>query len=73
MGVPTNRLARLYLKPEKWVPAMGWPPMKVKPYCSARGKHRLQISCLTPQQSMTRASFDTYRALASSHAALPSG
>ena len=73
MGAPAKRFARLYLKPENWEPAMGCPPTKVKPYRSARGKHRLQTSRLMPQQSMTSASLDTRGAFFSSQSAQPPG
>ena len=53
MGAPWNRLARAYLKPELWVPAMGWPPRKVTPFSRAAGKQAAHTTRLVPQQSMT--------------------
>jgi hypothetical protein len=73
IGCPSKRFARLYLKPENWEPAMGCPPTKVKPYFSASGKQRLQISRLTPQQSRTSAECEIRWAFSSNHAALPPG
>ena len=58
MGAPWNRSALLLAKPEYCVPAMGWPPTKVKPYSSARAKPVRQTSRFTPQQSMTSVSLE---------------
>ena len=53
IGAPSNRSARLYLKPEKWVPAIGCPPRNENPYCLAKGKTLAQTFSLVPAQSMT--------------------
>ena len=51
-----KRLARAYLKPEYWVPAMGWPPTKVKPRPLRRAACRPRTTArFTPQAVHHRA------------------
>ena len=59
IGAPSKRSARLYLKPEKWVPAMGCPPRKRNPYRSARGNTPAHTFSLVPAQSITMVCFDS--------------
>ena len=67
MGAPRKRLARAYLKPEYWAPAMGWPPTNVKSRPCAMGMHASHTSRFTPQQSMTRQSLARRSAFSRSH------
>ena len=65
--------ARLYLKPELWVPAMGCPPTKVKPYSAAMGKQASHTFCLMPERSITTQFLDSMGATRRSWSITPWG
>ena len=50
---PVKEVGPAVLKAGEVVPAMGWPPRKGNPYCSARGKTFWHTFSLVPAQSMT--------------------
>ena len=51
----TNMSRREFSNPSFATPSMGWPPIKVKPFCSAISQQGSHTARFTPAQSTTTA------------------